>query len=1130
MGSFSNRNRQMKTTKTIYVIALLLVLNACKKDGSVQKKQNQLVTENQKELFSVLPPEKTGIFFLNELKENLSNNGLYYEYYYNGGGVAVADFNNDDLIDIYFVNSTTTNKLYLNIGNMRFNDITTSSNAGGGYGFGTGVTLVDINNDGFMDIYYCKSGKLKDPNKRKNELLVNKGLDSNGKPIFENQAEKYGLDIPDFTTQATFFDYDKDGDLDMFLLNHGIDTYDENNLKNLIHQKSEFRGNRLYKNNNGKFVDVTDQAKIINNMIGYGLGVAIADLNNDSWPDVYIGNDFSEKDFLYINNHDGTFREASLEAFKHISNFSMGNDIADINNDGLLDIMAVDMMAEDNFSQKTSMSGMAPERFYRNANLGLHHQYMYNTLQLNNGVNKETGTPMFSDIAQMSGVSSTDWSWAPLFFDMDNDGHKDLFISNGIKGDFRNNDFVNYRKEKQAEVIENQRVDPKTYITDILSKMPTRKKKNYFYVNNGDLTFKKLDVEQDVTNSNGAAYADFNNDGAIDIVVNNSSGISFIYQNNTASNNYLKVKLRGSKQNLNALGARVELYSKSTRQVIENHFTRGFQSAMADAVHFGVKQDEIIDSLKVVWNDNTSHTLKNIKPNQTITISYKDQNNLSNKPVKPFEGLFTDITNELGIKFEHKENSFDDFEKEVLLPHKMSQLGPALAVADVNGDGLDDFFIGGAKGQKSALYLQTKSGTFTKNTNIFAKDKKHEDVGAVFFDADNDGDKDLYVISGGTELEVNDGYYLDRFYENMGNGSFVKKHSAIPNITSSGLRISTTDFDNDGDVDLFIGGRVKPGFYGRPATSYLLENKSQNGVISFENITQKAIPELVEHTMVTASAWADIDQDGDNDLLIANEWGPIELFINDSGVFSNKSAEYGLSEYVGWWSSIEVVDIDNDNDLDIIGGNLGLNYKYKADFDKPFYLYLNDFDGNNTDDIVLGYSQENKVFPVRGRQCSSQQMPFIKKKFKTYNDFGSANIEDIYGEKLNEGISYKATYFASAILKNENSKFQFQAFENRAQLSSVNKILIDDFNKDATNDILLLGNLFGSEVETPRNDASYGMLLVGVGNGGYEFLENYKANLWASGDVKDAAFINVGDAKAILLAKNNDYLQLIKIK
>ena len=550
---------------------------------------------------------------------------------------------------------------------------------------------------------------------------------------------------------------------------------------------------------------------------------------------------------------------------------------------------------------------------------------------------------------------------------------------------------------------------------------------------------------------------------------------------------------------------------------------------MADAIHFGLNQDKIIDSVKVVWNDHTSHLVKNIKPNQTITISHQDKNVSHNNTEETHEDLFTDITNQSGINFTHKEIIFNDFKNETLLPHRMSQLGPALAVADVNGDGLEDFFIGGAKGYSSALYLQNASGKFSKSSKAFTSDKNYEDVGAVFFDADNDGDQDLYVISGGSEKEPNNYYYADRLYENKGQGNFTKNTKALPEITSSGLRVSPADFDNDGDIDLFIGGRVTPGFYGRPTKSYLLENTSSNGSISFNDVTNTIIPEMLEHTMITASVWADVDKDGNSDLLIANEWGSIELYINESGVFSNKSKAYGLSEHVGWWSSIEVNDIDNDGDLDIIAGNLGLNYKYKATFDKPFYMYINDFDENNTDDIVLGYSQGNTVFPVRGRECTSGQMPFVKDKFKTYNGFGSASINDIYGDKLNEGIVYKATYFASAILKNEKGTFQFQAFENKAQLSSVNKILIDDFNKDATKDILLLGNLYGSEVETPRNDASYGALLVGNNLNNYKILNNSKTNLWANGDIKDAAFITIGNTKAILLARNNDKLSIIKM-
>jgi hypothetical protein len=460
----------------------------------------------------------------------------------------------------------------------------------------------------------------------------------------------------------------------------------------------------------------------------------------------------------------------------------------------------------------------------------------------------------------------------------------------------------------------------------------------------------------------------------------------------------------------------------------------------------------------------------------------------------------------------------------------MSQLGPALAVADVNGDGFEDFFVGGAKGSESVLYLQNKSGKFTKKKSVFASDKMFEDVGAVFFDADNDGDQDLYVISGGSENKPNDAYYTDRLYENKGHGNFVKSRNALPNVVSSGLRVSPCDFDKDGDIDLFVGGRVLPGSYGRPVKSYLLENTSSNGVLNFIDATKKAIPDMVEHTMVTASVWADIDKDGDNDLIVANEWGPIELFENNLGTFKNESKKYGLSEHIGWWSSIAVNDIDNDGDLDIVAGNLGLNYKYKASFETPFYMYLNDFDANNTNDIVLAYSQENQVYPVRGRECTSQQMAFVKEKFKTYNAYGSASIKEIYGEKLTTGITYKSTYFASAVLINDNGKFIFNPFENKAQLSSVNKILIHDFNNDLKQDILLLGNLYGSEVETPRNDASYGTLLIGKGSNEFEIIPNYISNLWADGDVKDAVFINIGTKKAVLIAKNNNKLSLILLK
>lgn len=1110
--------------KTLIILSILLASCQNKK---TEKKDS--LTENAA-LYTVLTAETTGINFSNELKENTYMNGLFYEYYYNGAGVAVADFNNDDLADIYFVSSLSENQLYLNTGDMQFQNISKASNAGGGYGFGTGVTVVDINNDGLMDIYYCKSGKISDPEKRRNELLVNKGLNAQGIPVFENEAKKYGLDFSDFTTQATFFDYDKDGDLDLFVINHGIELYDENVMEDLIHQKSEFRGERLFRNDNGKYLNVSDEAGIINNLLGFGLGVSVGDLNNDGWPDVYVGNDFSEKDHLYINNKNGSFREVSLDAFGHVSNFSMGNDIADINNDGLLDIMTVDMMAEDNYTQKTSMSGMNPTKFYKHVDLGLHNQYMYNALQLNCGINKESGNPQFSDIAPIAGVTSTDWSWAPLFFDMDNDGNKDLFVSNGIKRDFRNNDFVNYRKKKQAEVIANKEIQTESYIADLLSKMPTREKENYFFLNNrADLKYIKQDINQPLSNSNGAAYADFDNDGDLDVVVNNSSSASFIYQNNNNNNNHVGLKLQGTADNVNALGARVILSSKSGNQYLEHYFTRGFQSAMAHNLHFGIGQDKKIDSILVIWPNSTYEVFVDIPINKTVTLAYNNDNVRPFNYPTPKKGIFKDITRASKINYNHSENNYNDFLEETLMPHRMSQLGPALAVADVNNDGLDDFFIGGAKDQTSQLFFQNSEGEFVSTTLPFVTDRMHEDVGAIFFDADNDGDLDLYVISGGSEKTPNDPYYMDRLYENDGKGKFKKSTTALPNVVNSGLRVVTADYDQDGDLDLFIGGRILPGRYGRLTKSFMLENQSSNGMLKFTDVTDSTIPDMTDHTMVTAAAWHDFNGDNYPDLLVANEWGPIELFINEKGVFKNKTKDYGLDKNIGWWSSLTLEDIDNDGDMDIIAGNLGLNYKYKASFEAPFYMYINDFDNNKKEDIVLGYQQDSTVYPVRGRQCSSEQMPFIKEKFKTYNEFGSASINEIYGDKLKQGISYEATDFSSSILHNQGGHFSFTPLPNRIQLSSVNKVFVDDYNKDKQKDILLLGNLYGSEVETPRNDASYGFLLLGTNSNDFEYLSNEDANLWAKGDIKDAAIINLANGKGILLARNNGELSLIRV-
>ncbi|MEC3908471.1 VCBS repeat-containing protein [Tamlana sp. 2201CG12-4] len=1093
-------------------------------------------TNSKQDFFTVLFENETDITFHNQLDETTYMNGFFYEYYYNGAGVATADFNNDSLIDIYFVSNRRANHLYLNKGDLEFQNVTKASNTKGGFGWPTGVTVVDINNDGLWDIYISKSGRIPNSEHKKNELLVNKGVDKDGIPHFEEEAQTYGLDISAQSTQANFFDYDLDGDLDLFLINHELDVYDDEDIPLLISQRSNDSGEQLYKNEKGVFKEVTTKSGIVNNRLSFALGCSIGDVNNDGWPDIYTAHDYSEKDHLYLNNQDGTFKEVSLQSFGHVSNFSMGSDIADINNDGLLDIMSLDMMAQDNYSQKISMSGMDTKKFENTVALGLHHQYMYNALQINNGINREDSIPLFSDIAQLAGISSTDWSWSPLLFDMNNDGYKDIFVSNGIKRDFRNNDFAVYKKEKQEEAKRKRKLDKKAYIRDLLKKMPTRKQENIFKLNNRDFTFHDIRIKQPKTSSNGAAYADFDNDGDIDMVVNNSDDKAFIYRNNSGNNNnYIKIRLEGTNQNKNAIGARVEIISQGALQIAENYISRGFQSAMADALHFGLGTGEKIDTLIVRWPDGNLQYQYNIKANQTLTIQYKPTGKFIPENLRKSNYLFKDATKAFGVAFQHRENKYNDFKVEPLIPHKMSQIGPGLGVADVNNDGLDDFYIGGGKGQAGALYLQTNNGKFEESViPIFEKDKQHEDTGALFFDADGDGDQDLYVVSGGNESTPNARYYEDRFYENMGNGRLVRSNSAIPQITTSGLKVTAGDYDNDNDLDLFVGSRVKPMHYGQFSKSFILENKSEPGHIKFVDKTEIIAPEITNYTMVTDALWVDFDKDNMLDLVLTNEWGTIDIFKNQNPGFIKKTSQYGMAHQKGWWYSIAANDIDGDGDTDFIAGNLGLNYKYKASQDTPFYMYINDFDKNNSEDIVLAYHEDQKVFPLRGRECSSNQMPFIKEKFETYDAFGKAELKDVYGEALNESIVHKVTNFASGIFRcHDHTQLEFTPFDNAVQISSINKILVEDFDDDGYKDLVLLGNLYESEVETPRNDASYGHFLKGNGQGDFKVIPGQKSGLFIKGDVKDAAIIHIGEKvqgkKALIVTKNNDAVQLIKV-
>lgn len=1123
--------------KTFLILFLALIIVSCHQNSNSGKRS--FADKRNVKLFDVLAPEETGIQFENRLTESLSMNGLMYEYYYNGGGVSVADFNNDGLQDIYFISNLYENILYLNQGDLKFKDVSVESGTANIIGFPTGVTTVDINCDGWMDIYISLSGRFNDPQKRKNKLLINQGVNKNGIPTFKEEGAKYNLDIDLCSTQAAFFDYDRDNDLDLFLINHYPDIYSIQDIEEFLHTESNFTGDRLYQNRDGKFFDVSKEAGIINNRLSYGLGVAISDLNNDGWPDVFVSNDFSGKDLLYINNKNGTFSESVDEALNHMSFASMGSDIADINNDGWSDIFTLDMMAEDNYGIKTSLGSMNPERFQNLVNLGLHHQYMYNTLQLNNGILDKKGIPVFSDIAHIAGVSSTDWSWAPLLFDMDNDGNKDLFVANGIKGDFVNNDYLIYVNKRQSEIVEKGKMDKNEYLTSVMSQMPPRMKSNYFYKNTGNLTFEKMNelwVDEILTCSNGSAYADFDNDGDMDIIVNNSESKSFIYKNNAIENrlgNYLQFKLKGPEENPDGLGAKIIVHQAKQSQTQEQFLTRGFQSSISPIMHFGLGSDKIVPEVTVIWPDGKKQVITNVKPNQIMQFSYKNADEKQDYSLASAQ-RFTDVTANYNLRHKHIENNFNDFEKESLLPHKMSVLGPALAVGDVNNDGLEDFYIGGSKGQSGDLFIQVNGGFKALENVPWSKDRNCEDINATFFDADNDGDLDLYVTSGSNEDEEGSENLQDRIYLNSGSNKFQKADDALPNMTFSASCVKSCDFDSDGDIDLFVGGRQSPGKYPTPVTSCLLRNISRNGKVKFENVTLELAPQLREIGMVTEAIWVDVTNDNIVDLILVGEWMTVKIFKNNGSNFEDITEQSGLGSEVGWWNSISTGDFDKDGDFDLVVGNLGLNYKYKATTEKPFEVFAKDFDNNGSYDIVLGYYNEgDKLFPLRGRDCSSNQMPFIKQKFPTYDAFGKATLNEVYGtENLGSALNYKATNFATCYFENKgDGNFSIKPLPNLAQISSVNGIISEDIDLDGNLDLLTAGNMYGSEVETTRNDAGLGLFLKGDGAGNFEPVSSLLSGLKITGDVKNIELIHLGGNKTrgILSAKNNDFMQIIEI-
>ncbi len=1087
--------------KPIYYILLLFLCFSCQTD-MVKKDKNY-----SGPLFSNISLNKSKLNFRNDVKETMDFNFLSYLYMYNGGGVSLGDINNDGLLDVYFTSNQGSNKLYLNKGDMVFEDITDAAGVKDSKGWSTGTSMIDINNDGLLDIYVCKSASLKTATNRQNKLFINQGSNK-----FVDQAAAYGLNDYGLSTQAYWFDYDNDGDLDMYLVNHRAD------FGNTIVMSAEVQANiipeftdRLYRNDGQKFTDVTQQAGIVNK--AWGLSASVYDFNDDGFLDIYVCNDFLEPDHLWINNRNGGFTDEVLNYMDHISYYSMGSDISDINNDGMLDLMVLDMVSEDHKRSKQNMPGMSTSQFNTMVDFGYHHQYMANMLQLNRGGGN------FSEISHLAGVSKTDWSWSPLFADFDNDGLRDLYITNGIKRDMTDNDYKKKLSEKSAE--------GRMTLDEVFALAPSLKLKNYIYRNKGNTSFEnKTDAwgfGQEL-NSNGAAYGDLDNDGDLDLVVNNLDDYASLYENNS-SKNTIKIDLEGPSNNLLGIGAKVYVKIGDQEQNYQHFLNRGFQSSIGHSIVFGVGDSDKIDKLEIIWPDGKYQVLDQVKANKTIKLSYKDAEQNSPKSMQQ-EAIFAELNpQDYQLAYKHKENKYDDFSSEILLPYKYSSLGPGLASADVNGDGLVDIYLGGSEGMTGQLLIQESGNKFTpSNTNLFAKEKQFEDINALFFDADSDGDMDLYVVSGGNEQSRSSSLFQDRLYLNDGKGNFNKTNSNLPLISQSGDAVIAEDIDGDGDLDLFVGGRIVPGKYPTPASSMILENNKGK----FTDVTDKIAKDLQDIGLVTDAVFSDYDQDGDKDLLLVGEWMSLVILEKKDDEFS-KIGNEDVSG-VGWWYHINAHDVNGDGKEDYVLGNLGLNNKFGAKEDKPFHVFCDDFDGTGNLDIVLSKeSKDGKLLPVRGRECSSQQMPFIKEKFPTFKSFAEADLQNIYGkEKLTEALHYSATNFESIILINKGGgNFDLQKLPMEAQYGPTLKTIIADVNNDGHSDLIGAGNIYDAEVETVRFDGSKGYTLLGDGKGSFQAIE--QSGLMLNGDVKDMEVLRINGKEHILVAKNKGGLQLFEM-
>ncbi|RYU94990.1 VCBS repeat-containing protein [Emticicia agri] len=1099
-------------TKSLFYCLFLTVLLSCKE-------------RSQDYLFESLEASQTGIDFMNKIEDTPEMNIINYRNFYNGAGVAIGDVNNDGFADVYLTANQGENKLYLNKGkkdgsSFQFEDITKQAGVSGTKAWSTGVTFADVNGDGLLDIYVCNSGELRNDT-RGNELFINQGVGQNGIPSFKEMAVEYGLFDGGYSTHAAFFDYDRDGDLDMYLLNNSFIQVNKLQYQNLRTQRDPLGGHKLFRNDNNKFTDVSEQAGIYGSLIGFGLGITVGDVNNDNWLDIYISNDFYERDYLYINQKNGTFKEVVKESMGHISLNSMGADIGDINNDGQPDIFVTDMLPNDDYRLKTTSSFETYELEQIKVQRDFYHQYTRNTLQLNNGDNRN-GVPTFSEIAALSGIYSTDWSWGALIFDMDNDGMKDIFVANGIIHDLTDQDFISFLADKNT-VPQMLDQNGKLNINKMVEKMPSQPIANYAFQNKGNLKFENKAPDWGLGEpgfSNGAAYGDLDNDGDLDLIVNNNNMPLSIYRNNAVEKlkkHFLRVNLKGIDKNTLGIGAKVYLYQQGKMQFLQSMPNHGFQSSSDHILVFGLGNNPTIDSLTVIWQNDKKQTIKSPKADTDLVLEQKNAN--ETYIVKPpvATRYFADISEQSGLNFTHAENGFVDYNRDATLKQMYSREGPALAVGDVNGDGLEDVYLGAALNSTGQLFLQNRTGNFQlSKQSIFSANPHADEVAAIFFDADGDKDLDLYIATGGNEFPKDNLSLADYIYINDGKGNFSS--GTLPALYENNSCVVAADFDKDGDEDLFVGSRMISAQYGKSPDSYLLKNDGK-GKFTPEN--------LGEIGMITDASWVDIDKDGWPDLVLAGDWMPISILKNQKGKIS--PTPLPITDSAGWWNTIKVADIDNDGDPDLIVGNLGLNSKLTASKDQPAMLCVNDFDKNGLVEQLICVYNNGKLVPLMQKPDLQRVIPSIKERFVYHKDYANKSVDEIFTSAQKEGMIEKTVVNpqTSFFINDGKGNFSIVPLPIEVQFSPVYGIETCDYDHDNKLDIILTGNFFDVLPEIGRYDSNHGLVLHGKGQGKFEVLKSKDTGFFSTGQVRRMKIVKGAKKNMLILAKNNDKVQVI---